>query len=465
MPTDILTVFPKDQVLTPEDGEAYERIIKRWADNASRRAQIVVLPTSAQEVSKAILFATGDIGLEIAIRGGGHSPSGSSSSEGGLVIDLSKMNAVAVDTEQSLIKVGGGALWEDVDREAAKHGLATVGGTVSHTGKAVSHSRVGGLTVGGGYGWLTPKYGLVIDNLVEAEVVLANGDVVQCSERENADLFWAIRGAGSNFGPVTTFTFKGYPQTNPCWSGLLVFTPRQLTDLSNAISSWFHDVAENEGGLLVIASPPPAFQPAPVFIPFYNGPVTEAKEKFKALYDVGPVADMTQEMPYEAVNKVQNPMASHGDRKLFKAAAIANVNPDLLSYLFEQYSKLVAEHPDAGQSVIITELYGREKILSVPSSATAFANRDSGLVVNLSLRWKDAGLDKKLHGWATTIANHVKSLQGSTIGKAAGYSNYGLGNERARDMFGENYDRLSELKAKYDPQSVFKKWYPITPKA
>ncbi|KAI0768414.1 FAD binding domain protein [Irpex lacteus] len=459
MSTEILSFFSKEKILTPEDGQAYDNIIKRWADNASKRAKIVVLPTSSQEVSKAILYATQN-GLELAIRGGGHSASGSSSSEG-LVIDLRRMNDVTVDAEKSLIKVGGGAVWEDVDREAAKFGLATVGGTVNHTG----NSGVGGLTVGGGYGWLTPKYGLTIDNLVEAELVLANGDIVICNANENADLFWAIRGAGSNFGPVTSFTFKGYPQKNPVWSGLLVFAPPQLSDLASAIESWRQNAGEDEGGMLFIASPPPNGQPALVFIPFYNGPVEEGKEKFKALYNVGPVADMTQEMPYEVINSIQNPMATHGDRKLFKVAVIAGVNQELVSYLFDRYSELTAEHPETAQSAIIIELHGYKKINSVSSTATAFSNRGSWYVVNLSLRWKDAALDKKLHEWASTVSNHIKALQGPAVGKARGYSNYGLGDERSRDVFGENYDRLSELKAKYDPHNVFRRWYPITPKA
>ncbi|KAI0092983.1 FAD-binding domain-containing protein [Irpex rosettiformis] len=456
MAANILTIFPKEQILTVEDGQAYEDIIKRWADNATKRAQFVVLPRSAQDVSKAILFAINN-GLELAIRGGGHSASGSSSSEG-LVIDLSKMRTVAVDAEKSLIRVDGGALWEDVDKEAAKYGLATVGGTVNHTG-------VGGLTVGGGYGWLTSKYGLVIDNLLEAEVVLANGDIVTCNDNEYADLFWAIRGAGSNFGPVTRFTFRGYPQRNTIWSGLLVFAPSQLTELSNAVESWRQTAGEDENGMLIVASPPPNGQPALVFVPFYNGSLQEGKEKFKAVYDVGPVADMTQEMPYELINSIMNPMTSHGDRKLFKVAVIADVNPNLVSHLFEEYTKLTTEHPDAAQSALIIELHGYRKVVTVPTTATAFSNRGSWYVINLFLRWKEATADKKMYEWATALSDHVKSMQGPTVGKARGYSNYGIGDERSRDIFGENYDRLSELKAKYDPQNVFRKWYPITPKA
>jgi FAD/FMN-containing dehydrogenase len=156
------------------------------------------------------------------------------------VIDLAKLGSVSVDPERRLLKVGGGAYWADVDAAAAQHGLATVGGTVNHTGKCSTiqtalTSRtdlsclllgVGGLTLGGGYGWLTAKYGLTIDVLEEVEIVLANGSILTANERENADLFWAVRGGGSNFGVVTTFTFRAFPQTNNVWSGMVTIHTR-----------------------------------------------------------------------------------------------------------------------------------------------------------------------------------------------------------------------------------------------
>lgn len=221
MKTDIFSVFPKDQVLTPDDGKAYEDSLHRWAENAERKAKYVVFPRSSKDVSTAVSVAicipaiswltyalrqikyAVDNDLEIAIKGGGHSCSGASSSED-LVIDLRDLSTVTVDPERQVIVAGGGAVWEAVDRAAAKYKLATVGGTVNHTGESQSHSYelgsssrfqgIGGLTVGGGYGWLTPKYGLTIDNVLEAEVVVANGDILTCSETQNSDLFWAIRG-------------------------------------------------------------------------------------------------------------------------------------------------------------------------------------------------------------------------------------------------------------------------------
>ena len=170
----------------------YEASIKRWSRAADKPAGLVIVPSSASEVATVVKYAN-EHDLDLAVKGGGHSTAGASSTDGGLLIDLSKLDKVRVDTERKLLYVGGGAIWGQVDKEAWKHGLATVGGTVADTG-------VGGLSLGGGYGWLSGKYGLTIDCMVEVEIVLSNGRVVRCNEKEEEDLFWAVRGAGQNFG-------------------------------------------------------------------------------------------------------------------------------------------------------------------------------------------------------------------------------------------------------------------------
>ncbi|KZT62407.1 6-hydroxy-D-nicotine oxidase [Calocera cornea HHB12733] len=461
MSANIASLFAKDQLLTPDSGDLYEKAIQRWSEGAVRRAKYVVLAETADDVSKAIRFAADDK-LDLAIKGGGHSCTGASSSEGGLVIDLRRMNSCVVDLERKTIKVGGGALWSDVDTEAAKYGMATVGGTVNHTG-------VGGLTVGGGYGWLTPRYGLVIDVLEEAEVVIANGDILTCSETDNADLFWGIRGAGSNFGPVTSFTFKVFPQPNPIWSGLLVYPPPLLTPLFDAAAKWAKTASVDESAMIVMACPPPAFTPMLVVIPFYNGPAKEAKLRFAPFFEVGPVADMTQEMPYSEVNGLQNPMATYGGRKLFKSTAFTVVNADRFQKIFDNYVKLTYELPETKAGAILVELHPFDKVASVPEGTTAFANRGKWYNINCALRWTDPALDKRLRAWASEQVEYMRDEeakeQGVQLTGRRGYGNYGAGDEKIREVFGGNFDRLAQLKAKYDPENMFHKWFAIPPQA
>jgi FAD/FMN-containing dehydrogenase len=388
------------------------------------------------------------------------------------------MKSVVVDAEKKLVKVGGGATWADVDSEAAKYGLAAVGGTVNHTGEilfmdyfnvslllglTVFFSGVGGLTVGGGYGWLTPKYGLVIDNLVEAEVVTGHGDILIASESSNPDLFWGIRGAGVNFGPVTSFTFKAYEQKNDVWSGILVFPPPALEALLVAAETWLKTASEDESGIIFVACPPPNFEPMLVFIPFFNGSAEEGKKRFAGIYAVGPVADMTREMPYAEVNTVQNPMTTHGDRKLLKGTAFSKFSPTRLQGQFDRYAELMAKHPEAKGSAFFLELTPHHKVNAVPRSSTAFANRGKWYNVCYTLRWKDAGLDEELRKWAAHQVELVREAEPEDLAGTTAYANYGLGDEKSKDVFHENYQRLTELKAKYDPKLIFNKWFPITP--
>jgi FAD/FMN-containing dehydrogenase len=174
-------------------------------------------------VSKAVLFAVAN-NLELATKGGGHATSGSSSTEGGLCIDLSLMRDVSVDVAANTVTAQGGCVWEDVDNAAAEHGLAAIGGTVNNTG-------IGGLTLGGGQGYLTAQVGLVIDNLLAVEMVLADGSVVTASEKSNPDLFWAVRGAGAAFGVATSFVYRAHEQKNPVWAGLVFFPTTHLEEV------------------------------------------------------------------------------------------------------------------------------------------------------------------------------------------------------------------------------------------
>ena len=217
-------VLPGAEILVPGE-PGYEHSLKRWSASCIKPAAVVVRPNNAHEVSLALRYATEQHVLPLAVCGGGHSTSGDSSSDGGMVIDLARMRSTSVDPQSETITFGGGCTWEDVNGALWKHGLATVSGTVADTG-------VGGLILCGGYGYLTGRHGLALDCLLSCEVVLANGDIVIASKDENTDLFWGLRGAGPNFGIVTSFTSQGYPQGD-CWAGFLGFPPEKLDELIN----------------------------------------------------------------------------------------------------------------------------------------------------------------------------------------------------------------------------------------
>lgn len=199
-------------VCAPSD-EGYAGAIERWSKAAEKHAGVAILPTTSEEVAIAVKYASQQ-GIDLSVKGGGHSTSGASSTEGGLCINLGRMQNVEVDTEKQQLHIQGGALWKHSDAAAWKHGLATVGGTVADTG-------VGGLTLGGGYGHLSGKYGLVIDNTVSFTVVLADGRIEKVTKESNPDLFWAMNGAGQNFGVTTEFVLQAYPQKEPYVTTLL----------------------------------------------------------------------------------------------------------------------------------------------------------------------------------------------------------------------------------------------------
>jgi FAD/FMN-containing dehydrogenase len=231
------------KVLTKGD-EGYEEILVRWGDNASKKAGIVIQATCLDDIVKTINFANQN-NLDFAVCCGGHSTSGSSSSEGGVVLDMRKLNKVRVDSEKKLIYAQGGALLGEVDSEAWKYGLATVMGIVEHTG-------IGGLTLGGGIGHLTGRYGLTIDNLVGATIVTADGEVRELSDSKNEDLFWAIRGCGANFGVAYEFIYKAYEQKE-VFAGTLIFPSEKLESLVEAFNLWLKNRGPDEDIIFTIS--------------------------------------------------------------------------------------------------------------------------------------------------------------------------------------------------------------------
>lgn len=392
------SLSPTSAIVTP-DSDNYAESIKRWSDAVEKRAALIIFPTSAADVRTSLLFAQSHH-LDLAICCAGHSTGGASSTSGGLCIDLKKLRSVTVDPVARTITAGGGCTWSDVNKAAAEHGLATVGGNIDHTG-------IGGLTLGGGMGWLTPQHGLVIDNLLEVEIVLADGTMTRASESQNPDLFWAVRGAGSCFGVVTEFVYRAHAMKGLVWAGLLGFPATKLEEVFDWAGKAMENENENEKQAFVVAFGclPPAFRPCIACIVFYDGSEEEAKEAYEGLLKLEPFLDRTGPMPYWVTNTLGNQMQDYGDRKSMKGSAFFNpLDQAFVKSAFEDYVGFVEEIPDAKRSVLVYEFLHPKQVIKVAPTATAYANRGNCYNFGSFLRWTDKVNDDACRAFARTMS-------------------------------------------------------------
>jgi len=410
--------------------------------------------------------------LPIAVCGGGHSASGASSiGEGGVVIDLGKfVKDVRVDVEGKKAYVGGGAVWKDVDEACIAHGLASVGGTVNHTG-------VGGLTLGGGFGFLTGEYGLVIDNVVEATVVIADGSILKANESEHSDLFWGIRGGGGNFGVVTEFVYKLHPQERHVYAGILTFQTSEplVRGVFDFIHKWWYspERSPKEAVVVFMANIPKGAPPIMLVVVFYNGPEAEGKTVFQPLIDLGPMANSAKMIPYEEVNTLQNNVAVPGRGIFMTATSLAPHAPEVPIILYKQLLEHV-DHPSV-RLMIMFEYFGLGVSDAIAKDATAYPSRGVGQNVMVQGIFDGSGSYSDLQenaGVARELAGSIKKVLTEKVGKAiqgdeAPYGNYETEEKppvsRSEAVFKGNYPRLREIKGKYDPDEVFSRWFGIAP--
>ncbi|KAJ3514878.1 hypothetical protein NLJ89_g2101 [Agrocybe chaxingu] len=441
--TNLVKDFEGD-IVTPDHPD-YAQAISRWAANAARKAKAVAFVKDNEDVARALKFAQ-ENHLSIAIRSGGHNAAGASSVQDGLVIDLSRhMNGVMVDPSKRLAYVGGGALWETVDKEGIK------------------------LALGGGYGWLSAAHGLALDNVVQATVVTADGSILTVNDVENPDLYFAIRGGGGNFGVVTEFVLQLHPQRETVYAGSIIYPASAVDKLVAATEAWWKTVTDKEG-MLQIATVGPDGNPIFVVFPFYNGTQAEGRESFKQLLEAGPIADASKVVPYEELNGLQ--VLFFVFSKFYYLVDNQNAECDAIIKVHRR----VAEIMSGGvfRVVVIYEFFGLGKINAVSTTATAF-RREKANNALVSLFW-DAFQDR--HGEARGLAHELCALvtegqSGMTTSEGLGYSNYdpdgtetkgtAAAVDKAKLVFGENYPRLQAIKKRYDPDNIFNKWFPIVP--
>ena len=416
-----------------------------------RRPALIARCTGTADVAAAVTFAR-DRGLLVAVRGGAHSVAGFSTCDDGIVIDLSRMRGVRVDPATATARVQGGATWGDVDRETQLFGLATPGGVVSTTG-------VGGLTTGGGFGVLSPKHGLSCDNVISADVVTADGQVVVANEHENAELFWGIRGGGGNFGIVTSFDFRLHP-VRELHVALILHQPDAALELLRFYRD-YADEAPSDLALLGVFMTVPEEPPMPIFPPevlgkkvvgflsAWPGPAEEAEKAFQPLRNFGkPSFELVLPMPYTMVQQIQDEDSPFGSFWYWKSAYVKELPNELLATLAER----APTAPSPGTQVMLTRLGGA--ISQVPDDATAFPLRDAGYFVQMDSTWLDGSATDENIAWTRDLHAAVSPHAMERV-----YVNF-IGDEgadRIAKAYGpEKYARLVALKKRYDPSNLFR---------
>ena len=447
-----LTTFTetvRGEVLTPED-PGYDEARAIWNGLIDRRPALIVQCSGAADVVDAVNFAR-EHGLDLSIKAGGHNVAGNAVNDGGIVLDLSQMRGVHVDPDTSTVRVQGGATWGDADRESQLFGLAVPGGVVSTTG-------VAGLTLHGGLGHLRRKHGLSIDSLVSVDIVTADGQFRKASATENEDLFWAVRGAGSNFGVVTSFEFQAYPVGPMVFVGA-TFYP--LEEGPTVIAGWrdFMATAPEELSSLAICwsiPPAPPFPPEVHGTPIvavaaaYIGPLDEGERVVQPLRELAePVVDASGPWPWLGLQSGFDAIFPKGELRYWKSRSVGELSDEVIAEIIE----LADRRPTPQTDISIWHHGGA--MSRVAESETAYGGRDVPFLVTAEASWTDPAQNDEAIGWAREVFDAMGRY---TTGRV--YLNFpGLGEEKeelARAGYGENYDRLAELKAKYDPDNLFR---------
>jgi len=432
--------------LAGEDG--YEPARTIWNAMVDRRPALIVRCLGAADVINAVKLAR-DHKLLVAVRSGGHNIAGNAVCDGGLLIDLSLMKSVRVDAAARTAHVEPGATLADFDKEAQAFALATPLGINSTTG-------VAGLTLGGGFGWTTRKFGLTIDNLLSADVVTAEGKLVRASDKENQDLFWALRGGGGNFGVVTSFEFKLHPLGPEVLSGLIVHPlekARELLPQYRRIASEAPD--ELTTWVVMRKAPPLPFLPAEwhgkevlVFAACYSGDIKEGEKAVAGLRALGkPIADVISPHPFTGWQTAFDPLLTPGARNYWKSHDFADLPDESIKVILEAIWKL----PTPECEVFIAHVGGA--MARVAADATAWPNRSAHFIMNVHTRWRDKAEDAACIAWARQLFDKTARFASGSV-----YVNFMPDDEgdRVEKAYGANYRRLAEIKRRYDPNNLFR---------
>jgi FAD/FMN-containing dehydrogenase len=443
---DALKTAIRGQLVLPEDAN-FNEVRNIWNAMIDGRPAMILRCAGVADVRRAVAFAR-ENHLPLAIRGGGHNIAGSALCDDGLVLDLSLMKSVRIDPAAKRAYVDPGATLADFDHEAQAFGLATPLGINSTTG-------VAGLTLGGGFGWLSRKYGMTVDNLVSANVVTAEGELLRASAESNEDLFWAIRGGGGNFGVVTSFEFALHEVGPMVYSGLVVLPFEQARD---ALVKYRAATADMPDELSVWAvarlAPPLPFLPADVhgkpvliFAMCYTGPTANGPSAVAQVKTFGtPVGEHLGEMPYAMWQQAFDPLLAPGSRNYWKSHNLAGIDDGLIEALLQSIQNL----PSPQCEIFFGQIGGQTQ--RVPVNATAYSSRDTQYAMNVHGRWDDPADDDRCVAWARAFFDAAAPFALGSV-----YVNFMTQEEAGRvaDAYGPNYERLIAVKSRYDPHNLF----------
>jgi len=432
--------------LPGEDGYDVARSI--WNAMIDRRPALVVRCLGAADVINAVTLARNEK-LLLAVRSGGHNIAGNAVCDGGLLIDLSLMKSVHVDPASRTARVEPGATLADFDKEAQGFALATPLGINSTTG-------VAGLTLGGGFGWTTRKFGLTVDNLISADVITADAKLVRASHKENQDLFWALRGGGGNFGIVTSFEFKLHPLGPEVLSGLVVHPFNKAGELLREFRRIAKEAPDELTTWIVMRKAPPLpFLPTEwhgkevlIFAACYSGDIKEGEKAMQALRALGkPIVDVISPHPFTGWQAAFDPLLTPGARNYWKSHDFTDLSDAAIKVILDAAHTL----PSPECEVFIAHVGGA--MARIAPNATAWSNRDAHFIMNVHTRWRDRAQDTACVAWARRLFDAAAPFASGSV-----YVNFMPDdeNDRVEKAYGTNYRRLAEIKRRYDPDNLFR---------
>jgi FAD/FMN-containing dehydrogenase len=444
------------EMLRPRE-PGFAEAVTIWNGMITKRPAVVVQPVCDGDVCEAVRFARAN-GVLLSVKGGGHNVAGTSLADGGLTIDMSRIRSVDVDPRRRLARVGGGCVLGDVDRATQAHGLATVLGSNSGTG-------VAGLSLGGGFGYLSRRFGLAIDNLEAVEIVTADGQVRRAAADENADLFWAVRGGGGNFGVITRFTFRLHGVGPDITGGLMMWDGERADE----VLALFRDLVEaapRELALMVILRSVPAvpFVPAPyhgkpgiALNICHSGDPARAARDLAPIKALRPLADIVGPRTYVDQQSLLDPMQPKGLHSYWKTEFLPRLSDGVVGAVRAH----VTGHTSPLSLVLLQHLGGA--VTDVAADATAFATRESECAFVVAGTWEPDDPEPDRH------REWVRAAWGAMRPYAIGnYVNSQMDDEdetRLREAYGDNWERLAKIKAVYDPENLFRSNHNIVPRA